>query len=417
MADSQYGIWMLQLMRYFIGHCGFMQINVPGGHKDEVWLTNPQDANYIVIHMGIADGYADAENRARMVTVVTTLLNIAKRKGRMLDICLDERSVAASDELIDHIAIFPGCMVPERIKKQYPGVETVVFDADDPIKEEQLLGKSIQQSQQEQYRKHIRPIELLRQNTSLMFWIIMGICVIIWAGLNITTKVAGVDSISAAIFWGAYYKAFIVIFNDWWRLLTAGFVHISVFHLLCNMIALFNLSQMMKQFYKDYESIIILVVSIIVGNLFVFIGDVNTVSVGLSGGLYGWMAATIVYFWKNGYFKDAMLRRQIYSTIIINLLISLMPNVSLLAHLGGAAAGLFLAFVFCEKDNRTMARNIAIAGAVTVIALGVLAYTDRGFNDFYYGTDLQVAEICHKAGLEDASTKITLQTLDYYNQH
>ena len=49
-----------------------------------------------------------------------------------------------------------------------------------------------------------------------------------------------------AIFLGAYYKPFIIA-GEFWRFLTAGFVHIDLWHILMNMLALRNLGMFMEK--------------------------------------------------------------------------------------------------------------------------------------------------------------------------
>ncbi len=418
MAQTQYQIWTLQLMRYFISQQGYVQINInTGAQSNEVWLINPQNETYLAVHISVEDCAADEEQARRLAAVQTTLVNFAKKDGRMLDICLNSSSPESRSENIDHIAVYPQCPLNEKIKSCFPGLQQAVFDTDDPGQESASIIESIKVSQKEQIKKNMRPGNIIRNNTGLTFWLFFIPCVVVWAAVNLIAYFTDTQTVSAAIFCGAYYKAIVVIFNDWWRLLTAGFVHIDFFHLWCNMLALFNLNLSIKDLYTRRQAIIIMIASIIAGNLCVFIGQENTVTVGLSGGLYGWMAALLVGIWQKGGFKDPVIRRQVLTTAAINIIICFMPNISLLAHLGGFISGLFLAFIFSKSVSASLRRNFAIVSVVLVMALGYMAYSYRSFNDYYYGTDLEVADICSRFGMKNLASKVFGKTMDYYQSH
>ena len=417
MAESQNEIWTLQLVRFFVSHGNYLQLNVSESRPHEIWLINPQNQNYILIHISRENDYDNPDLQKRMTTVLNTVARMAKTNGRLLDITLGSQPDTKENELIKNIVMYPNCPLEDSLIKAYPGIDTVVFDTDDPEKESSAIKESINTAQAAVYRKSMKFKTIIKQNTGLLFWLFFIPCVVICIAVNLTSYFGDVDKVAAAISWGAYYKAFVSVLNEWWRLLTSGFVHIDIFHIWCNMIALLSLSRYMRQYYTNGQAISIMLISIVVGNICVFIGDANTVAVGLSGGLYGWMMAIIVHFALNGYFKDPILRRQILSTIVINLIISFMPNVSLLSHLGGAIAGLFLGFVMDKASSKVIRNNFIITGVLLVMVLGYMTYSNRSFSPYYYGTDLQVADLTKKIGLKNYSNRVTIKMLDYYENH
>jgi membrane associated rhomboid family serine protease len=68
------------------------------------------------------------------------------------------------------------------------------------------------------------------------------VCILIFAGIRFLNFASEAE---AAIFLGAYYKPFIIA-GEFWRFLTAGFVHIDLWHILMNMLALRNLGSLTK---------------------------------------------------------------------------------------------------------------------------------------------------------------------------
>ncbi|MBQ9327779.1 MAG: rhomboid family intramembrane serine protease [Solobacterium sp.] len=134
--------------------------------------------------------------------------------------------------------------------------------------------------------------------------------------------------------------------GEYWRLITAGFLHLQVGHLLMNMYSLYNLGDL-EYVFGSLRYAVILLVSVIGGNVLAtwLSRDDRTVSLGISGGLYGLLAAYMVLLFKLGLLNSPSIRGSLIRTLIVNLLINLMPNVSRQAHAGGFIAGFVLAML------------------------------------------------------------------------
>ena len=132
--------------------------------------------------------------------------------------------------------------------------------------------------------------------------------------------------------------------GEYWRLLAAGFLHIQIWHFLMNMLAMYNLGALeMILGHGLYAAI--LIASIIGGNLLSFLleGSDTTVTLGISGGLYGLMAAYLVFLFKLGLLAEPSIRFSLLRMLGVNLLINLMPNVSRMGHAGGFLTGFAIA--------------------------------------------------------------------------
>lgn len=170
-------------------------------------------------------------------------------------------------------------------------------------------------------------------------FLVIGICVIVWFLIHFNDRQDLVTKF-ALIPW--YVRQ-----GQWYRILTVGFIHIQVYHLFMNMYALYNLGSTLEPWLGHILFTAILVLSIVGGSLFViFFGKRENTTVGISGGLYGLLGAYIILLWKLGLFQVASVRNSMLQVLIVNALISLMPNVSLLGHLGGLVVGLLLGFLF-----------------------------------------------------------------------
>lgn len=178
------------------------------------------------------------------------------------------------------------------------------------------------------------------------------------------------------ILFGAYYKPFIIA-GEWWRLLTVGFVHASIWHLLMNMMALYSLGQALETMLGKGKFLLILFGSVLGGSVFLFASQGNTVTVGLSAGLYGLIVTYVMIVYRMGGFKIPRVRNSVITTIAINLMINFIPGVSWVAHMGGAITGFVLTGLFVKNPNGVTNRNpYAFAVTAFVISLGYLSYTN-----------------------------------------
>jgi membrane associated rhomboid family serine protease len=135
----------------------------------------------------------------------------------------------------------------------------------------------------------------------------------------------------------------IVIYGEWWRLLTAAFLHGSWLHIAFNMYVLFVLGPTLERVLGHMRFIVLYVVAALGGSVASYaFSDPRTVSVGASGAIFGLMGALIV--------AGRRMRWDITQVLIllgINVVIGfLSPQIDWRAHFGGLVVGALVAAVF-----------------------------------------------------------------------
>ncbi len=122
----------------------------------------------------------------------------------------------------------------------------------------------------------------------------------------------------------------------WWRLLTAGFLHIGPLHLAFNMIALWVLGRDLEQVLGRIRFVVVYLVSLLGGSLIVFLfANPESNTAGASGAVFGLMGGLAVVL-----IRLRLSPRPALTIIALNVIISfVVPNVSILGHLGGLAFG------------------------------------------------------------------------------
>jgi membrane associated rhomboid family serine protease len=131
--------------------------------------------------------------------------------------------------------------------------------------------------------------------------------------------------------------------GEWYRLITAGFLHASITHLLFNALALYMLGTPFEALYGRFRYSALLLLSLLGGSFAsITFNEPNQVSVGASGAIFGLFGALI---WVRKRLGTDL--RSIWTLLAINAVIAIaIPNIDWRAHLGGLATGLIVAMAF-----------------------------------------------------------------------
>jgi rhomboid protease GluP len=135
-------------------------------------------------------------------------------------------------------------------------------------------------------------------------------------------------------------RAFFVLHGQWWRLITAGFLHANWLHLLMNSWSLFILVTEVEQFYGTSRLIVAYVFSTVAGFVLACFWTPNSQVLGASCAAFGLMG--IMLAMGIGQRADALTQavRQHYGQwIVFGLVMSYGPSISMAGHVGGLIGG------------------------------------------------------------------------------
>jgi rhomboid protease GluP len=143
---------------------------------------------------------------------------------------------------------------------------------------------------------------------------------------------------------GAKYNPLIAM-GEWWRLVTAGFLHGGILHILMNSWVLFDLGAQVEEFYGASRMLVIYFVGTVVG-FYASAWWSPAVSVGASAGICGLLGAMIAYGVHNKTSMGASIRsmyiRWAVYILAFGLITSYTDNA---AHIGGIAGGFGVAYI------------------------------------------------------------------------
>lgn len=172
-----------------------------------------------------------------------------------------------------------------------------------------------------------------------------------------------------------------IVHGQWWRLLTACFVHIGIVHLALNSWCLYGTGRYIEPMWGAGRYIILYVLSGIGGSCVALMTNIAGCAGG-SGALFGVFASEIVWFFLNRSLLPSALvvawQRNIVTNIILMVIISLVPGVSWGGHLGGAIVGAVIAVLLhYQRYGLGIIRWLALAALplIPVASIGALIHT------------------------------------------
>lgn len=180
-----------------------------------------------------------------------------------------------------------------------------------------------------------------------------------------------------ALKWGILYGPW-VREGEWWRLLTHGFQHANLMHIFFNMLALFYIAPVLEMWQGRKRLLAIFLFSIVAGALLSLLVKPLTPGVGASGGIFGLFGALIAILVRYGRGFDAAARANLvnwlWKTLAMNVVISLLPGISWMAHLGGLLGGFLLTLLIArEPFSRQPLSTPAWLGVLALLTATALA--------------------------------------------
>ena len=173
-----------------------------------------------------------------------------------------------------------------------------------------------------------------------------------------------------------------VAHGDYWRLITAAFLHYGPLHLGLNMLALYWFGTPVEHYLGRFRYLLVYLVSGLAGSAGALIVTPNTPTVGASGAIFGILGAALVLERQRAY----VLGGSAMGVIAINLVFSFtFSNISIGGHIGGLIGGALCMLALSRFGRghgaygRIGATGIAGVVAVAVASVVIAYWRARGY--------------------------------------
>jgi|GEM_PF-2882197 len=208
-------------------------------------------------------------------------------------------------------------------------------------------------------REACPPMELailLKKRPAIFTWLIMITNIFLWLLIE---KAGGPKDIVNLIKFGANDFYYIIGKQEYWRLVTSIFIHIGAIHLFINSYALLCYAPFLEEkLLGSLWFLFVYLLSGIIGSCFSIVNmwySEVSISAGASGAIFGLIGViasfTIInqkilpHKWKE------IINTNLFLIIAVNLILGItVPQIDLLAHLGGFLTGLIMGWIIFSSS-------------------------------------------------------------------
>ena len=162
-----------------------------------------------------------------------------------------------------------------------------------------------------------------------------------------------------------------ILVGQWWRLVTAIFLHAGLMHIGLNLWCLFDLGPQVESLFSTPKFVVFYLVAGVAGFVLSLWWKPLGMSVGASGAILGLIGVLIGASFHHGHLGQAY-RGQLWRWVIYIFIFGLFFAVDNAAHLGGLVTGMLLGYLVPEGEEETRASqnlwNILALLSVVIIA-------------------------------------------------
>ncbi|MBV8638559.1 MAG: rhomboid family intramembrane serine protease [Candidatus Eremiobacteraeota bacterium] len=191
------------------------------------------------------------------------------------------------------------------------------------------------------------------------FLIFVNVIAFLWeasiAGPGAFTML-GSESMQPVLERGALWPDAVLVYHQWWRIITSAFLHGSLLHIFVNMVSLWSLGRFIEYIAGSRRMAIIYTISLVASGLgVVFLSSPayhDTPTLGASGAIFGLFGALFAIGVKLGRPGMQLVRDNI-GILILNLIITFtVPAISWQAHVSGLITGFIVTLLIYYPPRR-----------------------------------------------------------------
>lgn len=231
-----------------------------------------------------------------------------------------------------------------------------------------------------------------RRFTPRVTYALIALNVVMFAAIAIQSR-SLTDFRPSSVYHGSALIPMVVAGGEWWRLVTSGFLHLSVTHIALNMLALYFIGPGLERVLGTWRFVTLYGLSLLGGSAAVMLfSQDNSFTGGASGAIFGLMGALLVTLKR---LKLDM--RQAGVVIAINVFATFaIPGISWQAHLGGLLIGAAVGagLVYAPAANRLRWQLTACVG-IGVVLIALIVVGDITLGDWVCANTTSVDLACY----------------------
>ena len=332
---------VMKLLHYFITERNYTPIILQGA-QDEIWLENMNtNDDYQIIR--IVSNYL--HNDEQLDYDIFKAKKISSKIGRkvfsynmnILSIYTDlgDNVHLENTKKMDLTFIYEDSDIEKNalLTKKFPDIMDKLTFNEEGVDLFIKITNDINRKNQTEIEK---ADQVFKKKTPIITYILMALSIILYFIPNLIGQYDNL--LNDYCLYGPYIRNY----NEFYRLITAGFLHADIFHLGFNMYALYVLGSQLESFLGKAKYTTIYFFSMIIGNL-VSMTFSDTPSIGASGAIFGLMGSMLIFGYYYRVYLGTTLRSQIIPLIVLNLSYGFMVSgIDNSAHIGGLIGGFLI---------------------------------------------------------------------------
>jgi len=259
-----------------------------------------------------------------------------------------------------------------------------------PLREAAGLGAAPSVKQAHEVTAFEQKLDALTP-TPWALYLVMALNVGVWV-LNVFNGISPMKPTPQELFaWGANSAAAVTIDGQYWRLLTATFLHAGVLHLALNMFGLWEAGRQICRWFGNGQFLLIYLGSALAGSaLSLHFSSQQSVSVGASGAVFGVLGALLMAVWRHRERIPAATSKQLMTSQGIFVAYALLqgftkPGIDNAAHVGGLVAGAVITLLLAQQmgqvasaGGRLLRQGLALGVTGTAVVFLVISTPATG---------------------------------------
>ena len=203
-------------------------------------------------------------------------------------------------------------------------------------------------------------------------------------GLTAIFNIGAIDGKTTLLLGSTLPWQYLAVYGQWWRLITAIFLHGSLMHIVFNMWVIMDIGPMVEELFGSARYLFLYVATGAFGYVISSLAGHN--SVGASGALLGLIGLLLASTTRSSSASSQMLRSNLIKWIIYIAIMGFMfTSIDSYAHFGGLAAGFVLGKLFIDRppqgQSETRVAN-ALGWTTAIVVIGCFVLMMRFFLQF-----------------------------------
>ena len=361
---------LMSLVHYFVTKEGYAPIYVQGV-KDEIWLENI-DGPYRIIRINSNYIHNEEQYKFDEAKIKNIMMQIKKKtlsfKVNTLNINLNvaDRVKVENEKHIDNVFIkdIDEIKKNKEINEIFPNMKNDLYQSKNSLDLLLNVTNDINKKTETDNKKYEK---IFSRKKILMTYIIMAMCVVMY----LVTVLMGLNNMNLLLLGANNIE--LLKHGQIYRLITYGFLHGSIVHLISNMYGLYVIGSQVENNLEKKRFLIVYFVSMITGGLLSALFN-DGISIGASGAIFGLLGAILYFGLHFRLYLSETLRTRIIPVIVLNLIIGFaVPGIDVACHIGGLIGGFLSAMMvgIPDIDNKKDKVNGTI---LLLIFIGFMAY-------------------------------------------